>query len=448
MSRSTLPHRLLLLCCALLPLEGSAQLRTGVYEGAGHVPLVLTGLGFRPDVVLVKADLSVGGALSISTLPPGITKTLSESGALVTDGVVSLDEDGFTLTATSWRVNRKDTRYTWAAFRADPDELVVGTYLGDGQEDRHVAALDWRPGLLFIIAEAEVPLQWRTDAMPTGTSFQAGETPLNTGRILDFDDAGFLLGAHPSVNAEGTTYHYVAFRERPDGLQVGSYRGDATEGRTVGPPGPAELVLLKANTSTHALFRPRALEGGSTPYLFALPHAPDRIAPLGADGFQVSAHPEVNAPDVEHYYATWSAGPRARLSAIPEGGTAPLSLQLDGTGSTPGAGATLAEWHWRQPEGPAGVRLSETARQQVTLSHPGRYVFELAITDSEGRRSAPVRVEVLVNGEVYRPDAALGCAVASAPPWPVPVLLLLITATRRRRRELSPPGRDPRRPAR
>lgn len=447
MSFSTLVHRLLLLCCALLPLQGSAQLRTGVYEGAGHLPLVLTGLGFRPDVVLVKADLAVGGALSTSTLPQGITKTLGESGALVTDGVVSLDEDGFTLTATSWRVNRKDTPYTWAAFRADPDDLVVGTYVGDGQEGRHGPALSWRPGLLLVIAEAEVPLQWRTAAMPTGTSFHAGEAPLNMGRILDFDDAGFILGAHPAVNAEGTTYHYVAFRERADGLQVGSYRGDGTDGRLVGPPGPAELVLLKANTSTHALFRPRALEGGSTPYLFALPHAPDLIAPLGEEGFEVSAHPEVNAADVEHYYATWSAGPRARVRTVPEGGTAPLSLQLDGTGSTPGAGATISGWHWRQPEGPAGVPLTETGQQVVTLSHPGRYAFELTITDSQGRRSAPVRLEVVVEGDLYRPAPALGCAAASARPWPVPVLLLLTSAAGRRRK-FNSPGRGPRRPAR
>ena len=443
----SLLHRLTLLCCALLPLQGSAQLRTGVYDGAGHVPLMVTGLGFRPDVVLVKADLAVGGALATSTMPRGITKSLSDSGSLVTDGVVSLDEDGFTLTATSWRVNRKDTSYVWAAFRADPDELVVGTYVGDGREGRYVGALNWRPALLFIVAEIAEPLHWRTAAMPTGTSFQAGETPLNQGRILDFDDGGFFLGAHPAVNAEGTTYHYVAFRERADGLDVGSYRGDGTPDRTVGPPGPAELVLLKPNSSTHLLFRPRALEGESTPYFFALPHAPDRIAPLGDDGVQVSAHPEVNAPDVEHYFARWSAGPRARLSAAPKSGPAPLTLQLDGSTSTPGAGATISEWHWHQPEGPSGVALSATEQQQVTLTHPGRYVFELAITDSEGRRSAPVRTQLVVEGEVYRPEPELGCAASAAPPWILSVLLLF-PALRRGRKRLSSPGTDPRRPAR
>jgi MYXO-CTERM domain-containing protein len=430
-------HRLILLCCALLPLQGSAQLRTGVYEGAGHVPLMVTGLGFRPDVVIVKADLSVGGALSTSTMPPGITKTLSESGALVTDGVVSLDDDGFTVMETSWRVNRKDSSYAWAAFRADPDELVVGTYVGDGREGRHVRALSWRPGLLFIVAEASAPLHWRTSAMPTGTSFQAGETPLHLGRILDFDDRGFFLGAHPAVNAEGTTYHYVAFRPRPDGLHVGSYRGDGAPDRKIGPAGPAELVLLKPNASTHLLFRPRALEGERTPYFFALPHASDRIGPLGDDGVRVGAHSEVNAVDVEHYFAIWSAGPRARLNVTPGNGPAPLTVQLDGSASTPGAGATISEWHWHQPEGPGGVALSASGQQQVTLTHPGRYVFELAITDSEGRRSAPVRLGVEVDGEVYRPDPALGCAVSSAPPWILPTLLLLLMASRRRRRELS-----------
>src|SRR5690606_6110639 len=98
---------------------------------------------------------------------------LGDSGSLVTDGLQSLDEDGFTVVANSWRVNRADTTYAWVAFKASPDEVVVGSYVGDGTAERTLQVTDWRPALVFLIPGNAALLHWRTDAMPEGTSFVA-----------------------------------------------------------------------------------------------------------------------------------------------------------------------------------------------------------------------------------------------------------------------------------
>src|SRR5690606_15611502 len=118
------------------------------------------------------------------------------------------------------------------------------------------------------------------------------------------------------------------------------------------------------------------------------------------DGVQVSEHADVNAAGVEHYFAVWSAGPRARVQPQQQVVRAPAELQLDGAGSTASAGATVTQWRWTQREGPTGIALAATSGQRLVLQQPGRYVFELSIVDSEGHTSAPARAEVVVEGDV------------------------------------------------
>ena len=441
--RPRLPcRRFALLICALLPFGAGAQVATGTYRGVSYVPLVVTGLGFRPDVVLIKGDLGVGAALATASLPKGVSKSLGDSGDVVTDGVRTLDSDGFTVVDSSYRVNRAETEYAWVAFKAVDGEVALGSYEGDGTADRRVEGLGLRPGLLLIIPEASHPMQWRTDAMPEGTSFATNAGPLLQGRILGFKEGGFRIGDHVSVNAAAVRYHYVAFRAIDGFLEVGRYRGNGLPGREIGPAGMQELILLKPNANTHALFRPRALQGASTPYLYPLPHAPDRIAPLEGDGIRVSDHLEVNAPNVEHYYAAWSAGPRARLLPARQEVLAPAEVLLSGSGSTPGSGATVTDWRWTQREGPTGVPLASGAEQRLTLQHPGRYVFELEITDSGGHTSRPTRAEVVVTGDVWRPDPELrGCQsspTTASLPWSLVLLGLAWRRAARRRVRPAP----------
>ena len=103
-----------------------AQMTTGTYAGDGTAGRAISGLGFRPDVVIVKGyDFDAGltltsAVLRTSTMAGDNTKPLVLDNALTGNLIQSLTTDGFTLAAvgrstrpaspsSGWRSRRTPT---------------------------------------------------------------------------------------------------------------------------------------------------------------------------------------------------------------------------------------------------------------------------------------------------------------------------------------------------
>ncbi len=117
------------LVCTLLAVPSPAalaQMTTGSYPGDGQPSQSIAGVGFQPDVVIVKgADASQKSVFRTSTMTGDASKNINNSGML-TNNIQSLDADGFTVGSDD-NVNKGGTTYYWMAFKANPGELHVGT---------------------------------------------------------------------------------------------------------------------------------------------------------------------------------------------------------------------------------------------------------------------------------------------------------------------------------
>ena len=119
-------------------------------------------------------------------------------------------------------------------------------------------------------------------------------------------------------------------------------------------------------------------------------------------------------------------GPLARVAVSAPEVDPGLPLVLDGAASAPAPGQSLVRFAWRQVEGPEGLELGTSAQVTVTPREPGRYGFELVVSDSAGGTSAPTRAEARVRGEVPSREAPLrGCASAGGGAG-TPALLALL----------------------
>ena len=116
-----------------------AWLATGAFTGDGADDRAITGLGFTPDVVIVKGDVASRTAvIRTSTVLGDAAKSMGGGATMLADRIQSLDADGFTIGSSS-DVNANGQPYFWIAFRQEPDLLQVGSYDGDGIDARSIA---------------------------------------------------------------------------------------------------------------------------------------------------------------------------------------------------------------------------------------------------------------------------------------------------------------------
>jgi len=121
-----------------LAASASAEIATGNYAGDGTPSRFIGNVGFQPDVVIIKGDTGQASVCRTVTMPMGLAKSLSEDTPLAAAQVLSFGADGFTVGGDPG-VNAAGVAYEWVAFRAPAGEMVAGSYLGDGQDDRQIS---------------------------------------------------------------------------------------------------------------------------------------------------------------------------------------------------------------------------------------------------------------------------------------------------------------------
>ena len=115
---------------------------SGSYLANGTGGRKITGLGFRPDVVLVKGNdydtglTNTSAVMRTSTMSGDASKPMVLDNNLATNQITSLDADGFTL-GNDRRVAANGITFYWAAFKANAN-MRVGKYTGDGAASRAI----------------------------------------------------------------------------------------------------------------------------------------------------------------------------------------------------------------------------------------------------------------------------------------------------------------------
>jgi hypothetical protein len=185
----------------------AAGVASGSYVGNGSASRSITGVGFRPDVVIVKADSSSARAI-VRTATMSLSKEMTGAAAAALNYVFSLDADGFTVTS-NLRVNQSGLTYYWIAFQTTAGESRTGNYTGNGADNRPITGLGFTPSYVIVIPESTYPVYQHSSPMQESYSFDntTGQPNHIQGMVTD----GFQIGTDWDVNRNGYAYHYVAW---------------------------------------------------------------------------------------------------------------------------------------------------------------------------------------------------------------------------------------------
>jgi hypothetical protein len=198
---------------------GGSNVVTGSYTGNG-TSQSFSGFGDQPIAVFVIREISTVLAVRFRLLPMDTTLTLSNTTAIA--NAITIDADGFSV-GTEATVNQSAVLFHYVAL-LPTDNAAVGSYVGDGIDDRVLPAIALDFPLLFLQIRGRTGVlpAWRTDGLGAGdtshTSYQNSAT--GTNRIQSITRIGgtkFEVGTDGQVNTNTTTYYYLALGDPPLG---------------------------------------------------------------------------------------------------------------------------------------------------------------------------------------------------------------------------------------
>jgi len=287
----------IVLAALVAPTPAVGQIATGTYTGDGVDDRAITGVGFQPDVVMIRGDLDSGttgvGFIRTSTMVGDLSKPWVGQQGLIANGIQSLDVDGFTI-GTHNTINKSGKAYYWTAFGG----TTVGSYTGDGNDNRSISGLGFQPDYVIIMSAGSKHTTFRTSAMVGDLSSggYGSQDGSQANRIQVLESNGFQVGTDQQVNQSGVTYHYAAWEMAAGNLSVGSYTGDGSDDRDIAGLGfqPA-FVHVKSAGGDSGVYRPASLAGDLAIRSSGSGTAEaNRIQVLQADGFQVGSDNLVN----------------------------------------------------------------------------------------------------------------------------------------------------------
>ncbi|MCH8006325.1 MAG: hypothetical protein IH888_08860 [Planctomycetes bacterium] len=296
---------------------GEPQMATGTYTGNGTAGTQIT-VGFAPDVVIVKtSDGSTNRMAYIrtSTMTGDVSKKLNQANQFPQPNMIQkLDDNGFTVGSHA-HVNADGLDYYWIAFNAWAGELKVDTYLGNGTNDTSIGGVGFQPDYLIVFGEGSTQPWQKSSSMPATKSSKFGPYGLYNNVIKAFEADGFQVSASTGVNADGVTYHYVAWKAVAGRMAVGQYTGNGGATQSIASVGfQPQYVIVKADAAITPVHRPESLVGDWTLHFVGLGKVGDGIQALQTNGFRVGSIAEVNQNTTIYHWMAFGRLPPPTLS--------------------------------------------------------------------------------------------------------------------------------------
>jgi hypothetical protein len=280
---------------------GAIKMASGTYPGNGVDGRAIAA-GFQPDFVIVKSTAGREAVARTSTMAGDVSKGLGSATAFQANYIQSLTATGFTV-GTNNRVNVGTDTYHWVAFKANAQAMHVGNYNGNGTS-QSPAGVGFSPELVIVLGNTAQRGVMRANGMSRTFRFD-GLTGSTTG-VTAFGADGFSVGNSAEVNSNAVAYHYVAFNDVANSIDVASYAGNNTDNRSLATPAfQPEYVLVRADdtaTARPAVARPSSLAGDNTLTFAATAMGNNRIQALEPNGFQLGTSTDVNANLITYYY--------------------------------------------------------------------------------------------------------------------------------------------------
>ena len=289
------------------------RVASGSYTGNNVDNRAITGVGFQPDVVIVKSADNAGVAeIRTSTMAGDVTKPMTGNTALTANLIQSLTSDGFTIGgggASANPVNKNGSTFQWTAFRSYTGHMALGSYTGNGTS-KSITGLGFSPEYAMVLPGANTAAVQRMSGMTRTFTFGA-DTGSTTG-ITSLDSTGFSVGNSTSVNTNAATYYYVAWNEDVDEMDTGAYTGTGVSRSVTGVGFQPSFVMVHADDTTTGragAMRPSSLAGTASQLFTATANESAGITALQSDGFQAGTSVTVNNNGTTYDYVAFKDKP-------------------------------------------------------------------------------------------------------------------------------------------
>ncbi len=293
------------------------QMKSGYYTGNGS-SLSITGLGFQPELVIVKSSSGAGvGAFKTSAMPAANTAFFSGA-ADDTTTKMTFDSDGFTVGLLN-NLNNLNILYYWVAFTGSDCSVTgnfcVGQYTGNGVSTQTIST-GFQPDAVIVKRTNAIAGNFRVTSHPANRASYFTTTADNTagGLISSFTASGFVVGSAVN-NVNGGAYNFFAFKETSGAFKQGTYAGDGTDNRDITGVGfLPNLVIVKNSTSAtsgnrNPLMITEDINGeGAVGLGAATAVTTNSIQNLNSDGFQIGSSALMNQSGQTLYYIAIGGG--------------------------------------------------------------------------------------------------------------------------------------------
>ena len=290
--------------------KGQIQFKCGSYTGDGNATQAITGVGFSPNVLIIKCAGANAPVMVTSTMTAGNSKlmTSTTNSATVTTYMSSLNSDGFTVKNTV-QTNTASTTYHYLAIKSSTG-CKVGSYTGTGAA-KTISGIGFQPEVLFIIPDfadatyTNEGIYMSMRGKPTETvKFSLG-TP-GTAGINTWGADGFTTSSGLSAVA-AYTYHYVALNDDNSSFDYGSYTnpGTAVDNTNITIAFQPVFVLdIDDTANNNPIARFNDESGDASMQMTANGETTNKIQAFNSSpvGFQIGTHANVQAPNSVNYY--------------------------------------------------------------------------------------------------------------------------------------------------
>lgn len=299
-----------LLCVLLFVNAYSLNWIYGSYTGNGTNGHLITGLGFRPDVLIIKSGAASPGFIKTGMQAANESKQMNVTGGFATDAITSFTANGFTL-GTNSNVNTNGTTYYFVAFDAGTD-LVQSTFTGNGGINQPISGLSFRPELVIVFSNSTLQSPgFLNDAMPDDRTARFGSTGMWGFYIKTLDANGFTVNSN--YNENGKTYYYAAFNSPSNSvLASGSYAGSASNKSVTASGSMTDLgfvMVCNGDVSSLPVAKIATMPAGASFNFDATASTSNDITGLSAGSFTVKAgSADANSTSNPNYFTAFGGG--------------------------------------------------------------------------------------------------------------------------------------------
>jgi hypothetical protein len=299
------------------------QVKAGSYTGNGTVDRAVTGVGFQPDLVIVKRGNTGDTAFFRTTsMASGSSMTLRADSGIVTGGIKTFNSDGFTL-GTNAEVNSNLVTYYYLAVKKDTaGDFDYGTYTGNGSDNRNLTLQSTFPFTWLVIkGDGGRTGAYRNKDLAGDATHAFYFTGTATDQIQSMGTTigDVQLGTSDFVNANSRTYYWFGFKEVAGFSTSFTYTGNGSDNRDISIPSTTfqpGFVWLKRQDSSDPRMRTSAHSGDSSQSFDGATET-NSIQGFNATGFQVGTNSQVNNNTSTYHVLALKEGTSANSNVAP-----------------------------------------------------------------------------------------------------------------------------------